>query len=132
ISGFPIKMSGGNHAMALDPANRRVFVGCRKEPKLVILDAGSGREITSLDIPGDVDDLAYDAKYKRIYGSFGEGYLFVVQQKDPDHYAMSMKTATVKLARTSHFDPDGGRLFLGVPRHEGKDGPEIRIYHTRP
>jgi hypothetical protein len=129
---YPIKLAGGNYALALDPANRRVFVGCRKEPKLVVLDSETGREITSLDIPGDVDDLAYDAKRKRIYGSCGEGYLVVIQQSDADNYAMLAKLPTAKLARTSLFDPDSGRLFLGVPRQDGKDGPEIRVYQARP
>jgi hypothetical protein len=40
--------------------------------------------------------------------------------------------ATAKLARTSLFDADSGRLFLGVPRQDGKDGPEIRIFRAKP
>jgi DNA-binding beta-propeller fold protein YncE len=132
VARYPIKLAGGNYALALDPANRRVFVGCRKEPKLVVVDSDTGREITSLDIPGDVDDIAYDAKRRRIYASCGEGYLIVVQQTDADHYAPLATMATAKLARTSLFDPDSGRLFLGVPRQEGKAGPEIRVYQARP
>jgi DNA-binding beta-propeller fold protein YncE len=132
IANYTIKLSGGNYALALDPANRRVFVGCRREPKLVVIDSETGREITSLDIPGDVDDLAYDAKRKRIYGSCGEGFLFVIEQTDPDHYKMLAKIRTAKLARTSLFDPKMDRLYLGVPRQAGKDGPEIRVYQAQP
>jgi hypothetical protein len=109
---YPIKMAGGNYALALDPANHRVFVGCRREPKLVVLDSETGLEITSLDILGDVDDLSYDAKRKWIYGSCGEGFLVVIQQNDADHYTQLAKMPTAKLARTSLFDPDSSR-FLG-------------------
>ena len=42
------------------------------------------------------------------------------------------KLPTAKLARTCFFDPESGRLFLGVPRQAGKPGPEVRVYQARP
>ena len=41
------------------------------------------------------------------------------------------KIATVKDAKTCLFVPETGRLYLAVPRQEGKEGPEIRIYQTK-
>jgi DNA-binding beta-propeller fold protein YncE len=131
VQHYPIKKAGGAHPVALDEANHRIFVGCRKKPMVVVMDSESGKEITSVDIPGDVDDLYYDAKRKRLYASCGEGSLAVIRQKGADSYELQEKITTVKDARTSFFDPDTSRLYLAVPRQKGKNGPEIWVYEAR-
>jgi DNA-binding beta-propeller fold protein YncE len=131
VNRYPLKMAGGGHPLGLDEANHRIFVGCRKKPMVVVLDSDSGKEITGIDIPGDIDDLFYDAKRKRIYASCGEGFLAVIRQNGPDKYEMLEKVPTVKDARTSFYDPATGKLYLGVPRQRGKQGPEIWVYQTR-
>jgi DNA-binding beta-propeller fold protein YncE len=129
---FPVKMAGGAHPLALDEGNHRIFVGCRKEPMLVVLDSETGKEITGVSIPGNVDDLFYDAKRKLLYASCGEGYLVVIRQVDPNKYEVSAKVPTAKEARTSLFVPDTSKLYLAVPRQQGKEGPEIRVYQVKP
>lgn len=132
VADYPIKSASGNTSLALDPEGRCVFVGCRQEPKLVVLDADTGKEAATLEIPGNVDDLSFDAKRQRIYASSGEGVLAVIQRKDAGQYTLLAKLPTVKQAQTSIFDPQQGRLYLGVPRQEAKDGPEIWVYQARP
>jgi DNA-binding beta-propeller fold protein YncE len=127
---WPLQSAGANYPMALDEAGRRVFVGCRKKPMVVVLDADSGKEVGSAVIAGDTDDLYFDAKRKRIYASCGEGFIAVVGQGEKDHYELLEKIPTVKGARTSFFDAESGRLYLVVPRQEGKDGPEIQVYQA--
>ena len=95
-----------------------------------LYDVASGKEITSVAIPGDVDDLFFDAKRKRIYASCGEGFLAVLRQVDADHYELLEKIATVKDAWTCFFDAETSRLYLGVPRQKDKKGPEIRVYQA--
>ncbi|HKB36011.1 MAG TPA: hypothetical protein VKD72_06125 [Gemmataceae bacterium] len=132
IDRYPLKRAGANYSLALDEANRRLFVGCRKEPMVVVLDLDSGKEIAGLPIPGDIDDLFYDARRKRLYASCGEGFLAVIRQIDADRYEQVAKLPTGKLARTCFFDPNTGRLFLAVPRQKGKEGPELWVYRARP
>jgi hypothetical protein len=43
-----------NYPMALDDANKRLFVGCRLPARLVVLDTTSGRIFTSLPAVGEV------------------------------------------------------------------------------
>lgn len=131
ISQYPLKLTGGNYPLAIDEANHRLFIGCRKQPMLVVMDSESGKEITGLEIPGDIDDLYHDAKRKRLYASCGEGFLAVIRQIDNDHYELLAKIPTAKDARTCFFDPAGGRLFLVVPKQPDKDSPEIRVYQAR-
>jgi hypothetical protein len=131
VGTYPLKMAGGGHPLALDEANKRMFIGCRKEPMVVVMDTETGKEIMGLEIPKDIDDLHYDAKRKRLYASCGEGFLAVIKQVSPDKYELAEKIETVKQARTSCFDPESSRLFLGVPRQPDKAGPEIRVFRVR-
>jgi DNA-binding beta-propeller fold protein YncE len=121
-------MAGGGHPLALDEANKRVFVGCRTEPMVVVMDTETGKEITGVPIPKDIDDLSYDAKRKRLYASCGEGFLAVISQVSPDKYEVTNKIPTVKSASTSLFDPEANRLYLAVPRQPNQPGAEIRVY----
>jgi len=129
---YPLKLADRAYPMALDEANRRVFIGCRVKPTVVVMDMDTGKEVASIGIPEDIDDLFFDAKNKRLYASCGVGSLAVVRQRDADHYEMAETIPTLKLARTCFFDPIGERLYLTMPRQEGQDGPTIRVYQPRP
>ena len=99
---------------------------------VVVLDAETGKEITSVPVPQDIDDLFYDAKRKQLYASCGEGFLVTIGQKDADHYEVLEKLPTAKDARTCLFSAELDHLYLAVPRQEGKEGPEIRVYRVKP
>jgi DNA-binding beta-propeller fold protein YncE len=116
----------GNYPLALDEPNKRLFVGCRMEPRLVVLDTESGKQLASVPIPHDVDDLYFDAKRKQVYASCGEGFVIVLRETGANRFEAQQKLATVKMARSSLFDAESSRLFLSLP------GPEVRVYHTRP
>lgn len=120
----------GNNPLVLDEANKRLYVGCRKEPRLLILDSETGKEVGKVIIPNDVDDIFLDAKRKRIYLSCGEGVLVVLRQTATDKYEVMAKIPTLKQARTCLFDAASDRLFVPVPRAMGQDAPEIRVYRA--
>jgi DNA-binding beta-propeller fold protein YncE len=130
VKNYPLKAAGGNHPLALDEANHRLFIGCRKKPMVVVMDSETGKELTTTDIPGDIDDLFYDAKRKRLYASCGEGFL-VVLKVGAKRCEVQEKIKTKKDARTSYFDPATDRLYLAVPRQKGKKGPEIWVYQVQ-
>jgi DNA-binding beta-propeller fold protein YncE len=128
---YPLTLADRAYPMAVDEVNHRLFLGCRNKPSVVVVDSETGKEVTSVTIPEDTDDLFYDAKNKRLYASCGAGALAVIQQRDADHYETLETIPTVKLARTCFFDPAGERLYLIVPRREGQEGPTIRVYQPR-
>jgi hypothetical protein len=132
VTKYDLKMAMDNSPLALDEANHRLFIGCHKEPMVVVMDTETGKEIAGVPIPAEVDDLWYDAKRKQLYASCGDGAVAVIAQKDADHYEGLAKIETAKGAKTSYLDPDSGRLFVAVPRQPGKEGPEIRIYQPKP
>jgi hypothetical protein len=128
----PLKAAKGIETLALDEANKRIFVGFRGEPRIVVLDLDSGKELTSVVIPEGIDDMFFDSRAKRIYASCASGCVAVVRQLDADHYETSESVATIKGAKTSYYDPATARLYLAVPRQGGKDGPEIWVYQAQP
>jgi hypothetical protein len=131
VKTYPTKLAGGGHPLALDEANKRIYVGCRKEPKVIVMDSESGKELSAADVAGGIDDMWLDAKRKRLFASCGDGFLVVLKQADADHLEVVEKIETPKGAKTCLYVPETGRLYLAVPRQEGKDGPEIRIYQVK-
>jgi DNA-binding beta-propeller fold protein YncE len=130
IATWPVVDAKSNYPMALDEANHRVFIGCRRPAKVLTYDTNTGKESGSFDIVGDTDDLFYDAVRNRLYVSGGEGYLDVLQEQDANHFARLAHIATAAGARTSLFVPEQARLYLAVP-HRGNQKAEIRIYEAR-
>lgn len=128
---FPLTLAEGNSPLAYDGSAGRLFIGCRKKPMVVVMDARTGQELTSVAIPSDIDDLLFDADSGRLFASCGEGALAVIEKKG-DKYVVSAQAATAKLARTCAFSSTLGRLYLGVPRQEGEQGPEVWVYEAKP
>jgi DNA-binding beta-propeller fold protein YncE len=124
---WPMTEFQANFPMALDEVNHRLFIGCRKPARLVVLDTTTAKPVTSIVISEDTDDLFYDATRKRLYLSCGEGYLDVVAQRDADRYERMERVATVPGARTSFYSPQLDRLWLAVPQRSTQPA-EIRTY----
>src|SRR5262249_30179559 len=59
---YPVKLAERAYPLAVDEANRRLFLGCRKKPCVVVLDSESGKAVAQVGIPEDIDDLFYDAR----------------------------------------------------------------------
>ncbi len=130
IAHWPMEKFQANFPMALDAANSRLFVGCRKPARLVVLNTTTGKAVTSLAISGDTDDLFYDASRKRLYISCGEGFVDTIEQSTADAYKRTSKLRTAPGARTSFFSPDLARLYLAVP-DRGSPRAEIRVYQPQ-
>ena len=62
IGRFSVAPAGATPPIAIDEPNRRLFIGCRKNPSLVVMDSDTGKILASVPIPGDVDDLSFDAR----------------------------------------------------------------------
>ncbi len=130
VATWPVTEARANFPMAIDEANHRLFIGCRRPAKALVYDTSTGKMTSSFDIVGDTDDLFYDARRKRVYVSGGEGFLDAFEEQVPGRFARIARIATAAGARTSLFVPDAGRLYLAVP-HRGGQTAEIRIFEAR-
>jgi len=124
---WKLDRAGGNFPIALNEANRRLFVGCRSPAVLVVLDIDTGNNIATVPISGDADDIFYDVQRHRLYVVTGAGNIDVIDQRDRDSYTMRGKVPTAPGARTGLFVPELNRLFVAVP-HRGNQPAEVRCY----
>ena len=127
---WPVTSAGANYPMALDEANHRLFIGCRRPAKVLVFDMTTGKQSASFDTVGDTDDLFYDVARKRLYVTGGEGFIDVVQDQGANGFARVAHIPTAAGARTSLFVADQGRLYLAVP-HRGSQKAEIRVFEAR-
>ena len=110
---WPMINAIGNFPMAFDDDLQRVLVAFRTPATLGAFSASDGRNVASVDLCGDADDVFVDAKRHRAYVSCGQGFIDVFDTRDPG-YRHTTRIPTVSGARTSHFDPSIDRLFLAV------------------
>jgi YVTN family beta-propeller protein len=100
-------------SMGIDRANRRLFVGCRGKV-MAVVDADSGKVITTLPIGDHVDATVFDPETKLIFNSNGEGTITVIRQDSPDTYSVVETVKTAPKAKTMALDPKTHRLFLST------------------
>jgi hypothetical protein len=131
---WPTAGQGGD--MALDQARHRLFVGIRNAPqRMIVYDSDSGQEVANLPAQGRMNGVYYDARYQRIYVTCGrdlpEGFVFVYQQKDADHYEFIGKVPTGPGAGTSYWVSELNRFYVVVPASEKQDA-KVLIFEPQP
>src|SRR5690349_10390403 len=111
---FPIGVAKTPTGLAYDAKTKRLFIGCRNEPKMVVMDATSGKVIGSFAIGRGVDYAAFDPQAKLVFFSCGEGVLSVFHEKSADDYEDDGPVKTQAGARTMAFDPKTKKIFLST------------------
>ena len=111
---FPIGVAATPTGLAYDPKTNRLFIGCRKEPKMVVMDAASGKVTGSYAIGGNVDYAAFDPSSRLVFFSCGEGVLNIFHQVSADEYEDAGAVKTQPSAKTMAFDPKTGKVFLSA------------------
>jgi DNA-binding beta-propeller fold protein YncE len=132
VQRFKLTKTETNGPLAYDDKGGLLFVGCGgKTPMIIVLDAKTGMELSSVVIPAGIDNLHYDGKRRRLYASCGDGAVAVVQ-KEGDQYALIAKVETPKKAKTSIYHSSSGRLYVGAPRLQGTEAPQVLVFEARP
>jgi len=129
LARWPVTSAQNNFPMALDEAHHRLFVGCWVQPRLLVFDTETGKEVASGEIAGSTDDLFYDSRRSRVYVLTSQGFLEVFQQKNPDDYDRIARYPTPPRTQTGLFVPEWGKLFAAVQK-QGEQSAEIRVYQA--
>src|SRR5689334_488982 len=111
---YPIGVAKIPTGLAYDAKTNRLFIGCRNQPMMVVMDAGTGKVITSLPIGRGVDYAGFDPQAGLIFFSCGEGVLNIFHEKSADQYEDAGAVKTQPGARTMAFDPKTKKVFLSV------------------
>lgn len=103
--------------LALDNETHRLFAVCSNK-LMIVMDALSGKVITSLPIGNGSDGAAFDPALKRAYSSNGEGTLTVVQEISPDEFKVLENVPTQQGARTITVDKKTHHVFMSTAEYE--------------
>ncbi len=117
--------------LAMDVPTSRLFIGCRSKV-LAVMDANSGKVITTLPIGDRVDAAAFDADNKLIFASNGDGTVSVVRQKSADEYEAAGDIPTQKSGKTMAFDPKSKHIFVSAAEMETVPAANGQRVRTRP
>lgn len=110
---WPTAPCAAPSSMAIDRANRRLFLGCRSKV-MAVVNADTGRVITTVPIGDHVDATVYDPETKMVFNSNGEGSVTVIRQDSPDTYSVVETVKTLPRAKTMALDPKTHQLFLST------------------
>lgn len=107
--------------LALDNNTHRLFSVCSNK-MMVVMDAETGRVITTLSTGEHTDGCVFDPGTRRAFSSNGEGTMTVVQEVDPYTFRVLENVKTRPGARTIALDQKTHHLYL--PTAEFKPAPE--------
>jgi outer membrane protein assembly factor BamB len=115
---FPILAAKVPTGLAYDAKTNRLFIGCRNEPKMVVMDAGTGKVVGNFPIGGGVDYAGFDPEDHMIFFSCGDGTLSVYHEKSANSYEDAGAVKTQPSAKTMAFDPKTKKIFLPAAEYQ--------------
>ena len=120
---YPLAPCEGPTGMAMDAKHGRLFVGCGNK-MMAVVDAASGRVVTTLTIGPGVDGTEFDATTGDVFNACGkDGTLSIIHQDTPDKYHLVQNLSTQLGARTLAVDASSHRVFLAAAQFGDKPAP---------
>ncbi|HXJ88134.1 MAG TPA: YncE family protein [Candidatus Binatia bacterium] len=117
--------------LAIDRKNRRLFAGCDNK-MMAVLDADTGKVLSTPAIGEGVDATAYDDEAGLAFASCGEGVLTVVKQESPDKYSVTENVKTERGARTMALDTKTHNVYTVTAKFGARPAPTTDNPRPRP
>ena len=127
---WPLAPCEGPSGLAIDVKNRRLFAGCDK--KMAVVNADSGKVITTLPIGDGVDADRFDPSNGFAYASCGQGVLTVVHEDSPDKFSIVENVKTAPGARTMALDTKTHNLYVVTAKFGPRPAPTAQDPHPWP
>jgi hypothetical protein len=125
IARWPVAPGGAPVGMTIDPAKRRLYVGCRKPQKLIVMSTDNGKVLADLPIGDHVDAVKIDGG--QFFASCADGTLAVARETAPGKFEIVQTVKTPRGARTMGNDPTTHRIYLPTAESEPGSGGRAKI-----
>lgn len=116
IARWPVAPGGAPVGMSMDTKQRRLFIGCRKPRKLIVMDADNGKILADLPIGASVDATKVDGR--QAFASCRDGTLSVAGETSPGQFQIVQTVKTALGARTMGIDPTTHAIYLPTSEFE--------------
>jgi DNA-binding beta-propeller fold protein YncE len=128
---WPLKPCEEPSGLAIDRKHRRLLTVCSNKLAAVV-DADSGKVVTTVPIGEGVDGAAFDPQTGLGFSSNGEGTLTVIREETPDRFSVAETVRTKRGARTVTLDEKTHALFLSTAELGPAPAPTTEQPHPRP
>jgi DNA-binding beta-propeller fold protein YncE len=108
LNKWPTTPGGSPVGMAMDTTKRRLFIGCRKPQKLIVMDANDGKVLADLPIGSGVDATKFNGD---VFASCSDGTLTVARETQ-GKFEIVQTVQTPRGARTMGLDEATHTLYL--------------------
>jgi DNA-binding beta-propeller fold protein YncE len=117
--------------LAMDVKHKRLFAACHNK-MVAVVDAGSGKVVTTFPIGEGVDAAAYDPGTGLVFASCGDGTMTVAHEDSPDKYRVVQTVTTKRGARTMTLDLKTHRAYLMSADYGPRPEPTADRPNPRP
>jgi DNA-binding beta-propeller fold protein YncE len=115
LARWPVAPGGTPVGMSIDTAKHRIFVGCRKPQKMLVMSTDDGKVIADLPIAAGVDATRWDGH--QAFASTREGKLSVAEEKD-GKFEITQTVTTGLGTKTMDVDSGARKIYLPTAEFE--------------
>jgi len=132
LNTWPLAPCEEPSGLAMDMKNRRLFSGCDNK-MMTVVNADTGRVITTLPIGAGVDANGFDPDSGYAFASCGQdAVLTVAKEESPGKFSVVESVPTERGARTMTIDPQTHDIFLVTAKFGSPPAPSADQPHPRP
>ena len=115
LAHWPVAPGGSPVGLSIDREKHRLFVGCRKPQKLIVMSADDGKILADLPIGAGVDATRYDGR--QAFASCRDGNLNVAAEVN-GKFEIVETVSTALGARTMDIDASAHKIYLPTAEFE--------------
>jgi hypothetical protein len=116
LAHWPVAPGGSPVGLSIDAAKRRLFIGCRKPQKLIVMSTEDGKVLGDLPIGAGVDATKFDGQ--QAFASCRDGKLSVAGETSPGKFEIVQTVTTPVGAKTMDVDPGTHKIYLPTAEFE--------------
>lgn len=115
LAHWPVTPGGSPVGLSIDAEKHRLFVGCRKPQKLIVMSSEDGKVLADLPIGAGVDATRWDGH--QAFASCRDGKLDVAEEKS-GKFEIAQTVTTAAGARTMDIDAADHKIYLPTAEFE--------------
>lgn len=108
LAHWPVAPGGSPVGLSIDTKNHRLFIGCRKPQKMIVMSTEDGKIIADLPIGAGVDATRWDGH--QAFASCRDGHMTVVAEKN-GKWEVAQTVTTAPGARTMDIDVADHKIY---------------------
>ncbi len=110
LAHWPVAPGGSPVGLSIDTEKHRLFIGCRKPQKLIVMSTDDGKVVADLPITTGVDATKFDGH--QAFASCRDGKLQVAGETAPGKFEIEQTVTTPVGAKTMDIDPETHKAYL--------------------